>query len=107
MTNYSAYSASLYNYTPKSLGLNSIAQSGYSDFSSNFQNGKPFAAGCPQGTISDYLNQIPLSSSSTPVTGNDLSNVMKKAYFDTQQQNPVGAFNLQCAPNPVPCEEVI
>lgn len=120
---YSSYNPSLYVDSLASRGMNAIVQQSY-DASTGYMGG-PSAGACPQGSINSgccesiskpvqqYVSgEIPLnnpmaSGAKTNPPYDNLSKVITQAFLDTQKQTPVTAFDMQCCPNPAPCQEEV
>jgi len=98
--------------------MNAIVQGGYNPV----QMGAPSGAACPQGSIptgvctGNNIPQVKYLSGEIPVTnpanpGNlqqtPLSDIITQAFKDTQAQTAVTAFDVQCCPNPAPCQEQV
>lgn len=65
---------------------------------------------CPTGLSPCKADYVPLQRGeglSPPVGSEGLKRIGNQAYFDTQAQIPVTALDLQCCPNPAPCQEQI
>ncbi len=105
---YSTYDVGLYTDGIRSLGVNAVKQQSYD---AGRMGKAPYAADCPTGSMppDGVLTRAPVQHATTiPVVGSlGLAQAGTQAYQDTTAQTPVTAFDIQCCPNPPPCQEEI